>query len=373
MFYDWLRVYQDFEMELPLIGDTLILKVDAETNELQRVHQPVFRHEGSFSTSVAITISGTRITMDGNPSRLNRLDNLIGYSTLDACMSVFNSVLSGLGLPAFTKCTKTFRGQSEDGKRSPIYSDGATITRVDIASNVCTGQHAGDYIKGVSTQRYGYAEPNLFTNGHSVDWRTAMGGASSRKYHKLYDKAHEFGIHAFKRIKARFAPETQEYKYGERLHAFLKEQGVCRFETEFKSQFLRENNFRFWGLFDETDLKAHHEEFTRIDQKLEVESMDLQSISERLYEKGICPSTRASMTTALYAIEWMHGKRFDFSKKQVQTHRGRLRKIGIDIKNEYDHSRFSPVYVKKAKRVDVTPLITPPWYRQPANLTLRAA
>src|SRR5690606_1053932 len=104
----------------------------------------------------------------------------------------------------------------------------------------------------------------------------------------------------------------------------------------------------FYGLFEERVLRELHDDFVRVDEKLQVEAMDLEGISERLIRLGIVETTRAANTTAFYAIQWMTGQTFDLSKTQVQTHRARLRQIGIDIAHKCDISRFSPVYVVRA-------------------------
>jgi len=362
MFYDWVKVYQDFDKELPLVSDRAYQNIVVETGETGKIVQPRFSHPGSFSTSVSIQISGDRITMDGNPSRYGRLDNVIGLSSLDACMEVYNGILRQLGLPEFTKCTKLYHRQGEDGKKVETFSDGATFQRIDVTSNVCTGGQSRDYIKGVSTQRYRNSVPRLHTNGFGCDWLSEAGNAHLI-YPKLYDKANEIRLHSLKRIRNSHGVDSPEYQYLLSLIEFLDSNGVCRYEQELHSAYLRRHNLRYWGLFDETAFRDVHEDFLGIDSKLEVTSMELQSISERLVDLGICTGTRAATTTAMYAIEWMHGKKFDFSKSQVKTHRARLRQIGIDIKSEYDQSRFSPVYVVKAKRINVTPLVMPAWYR----------
>ena len=93
--------------------------------------------------------------------------------------------------------------------------------------------------------------------------------------------------------------------------------------------------------------------------------MSLETISEKLIRLGICPSTLSANTTATYAILWMAGQRQDTSKRAVQTHRARLRKIGIDIAMKCDLSRHSVAYVKQAREVSEQNLLTPHWYENP--------
>jgi len=74
-FYDWLECYQDFDFKLPLIVDNVMQHLNIETGEQGIIIQPRFQHKGSFCSTVSIKISGQRITMSGNPSKYNRLDN----------------------------------------------------------------------------------------------------------------------------------------------------------------------------------------------------------------------------------------------------------------------------------------------------------
>ena len=362
MFYDWVKCYQDFDFELPLVSDRAYQNIIVESGELGQVVQPRFKHEGSFCSSISIQISGNRITIDGNPSKFNRLDNLLGLSSLDSCMKVYNEILTALGLPNFTKCTEVFYRQGQDGQRVETFSDGVTFQRIDITSNYSTGGHSKDYIKGVSTQRYRNSIPRLHTNGFCVDWLSASGNATLM-YPKLYDKANEMKLHSLKKIKNKFGKESQEFEYITKLINYLNCLGVVRYEQELHSAFLRKNDFRWWGLFDESCFRTIHENFVNIDRNLKVTAMELENISEQLITEGICNGTRSANTTAMYALQWAHGMTFDVELTQVRTHRARLRKIGIDIKDVFDNSRFSPIVVKRAKEIEVSPLIIPSWYQ----------
>ena len=139
MFFDWLTAHQDFDYQLPLIGDRAFIVIDTETSEQLQVKTPAINHEGSFSTQLQIRISGNRLTVSGNPSRIDRLDNLFGFSSLDQCFAVYNRILRSYGLPEFTKCTRILLGQQSSDKVAR-YSDGAVITEVHITSNKAVGQ-----------------------------------------------------------------------------------------------------------------------------------------------------------------------------------------------------------------------------------------
>ena len=86
MFIDWLTVHQDFDFVLPLVGDRAFVIIDTDTGEELQVKCPTINHEGSYSTGIHIRISGNRLTVSGNPSRIDRLENLFGFTSIDQCV-----------------------------------------------------------------------------------------------------------------------------------------------------------------------------------------------------------------------------------------------------------------------------------------------
>lgn len=366
MFYDWVEVYQDFGYELPLVSDRAYQNIDTETGEGGKITQPGFQHPGSYSTSIRIQISGDRITMSGNPSRYGRIDNLFGLTTLDDCMAVYNRILRSLGLPEFTKCSTVwhYTDKVSGSAKLRVMSDGAVFKEVHVTSNRAVGEDCvGDYLKGLSTLAYRNSVPRLHTNGKTVDWLSKK-GAANLIYPSVYDKANELELHSLPKMKKKYGATSDEYRYLKDVIDFCKREGIARFEQKIKGRQLTRMNARFWGLFDEKVFEPLHNEFLNIDEKLQVTSMTLEGISERLLRLGIVDTTRAANTTAMYAIQWMHGQTFDLQKSQVQTHRARLRKIGIDIAQTCNISQASPVYVRKAKEVEVRTVEAPSWYRQ---------
>ncbi len=374
MFYDWLKVYQDFDEALPLIGDRACIHIDTETGEQLKVSQPKIQHEGSYSTTLSIAISDNRLTVTGNPSRINRLDNLFGYTRLFDCLAVYNTILRDYDLPPFTPCTRTYHRQSEDGKRVQTYSDGAHITELHITTNQAVGQgNEDDYLKALATQPYRYAIPRLLTNGKTVDWLPKSGSKPLRIYPSVYNKAHEMGLHLLPRLKKREGRGSATYQYADQVKDYCQRQGVIRYELKLKSQFLREQRCRYYGLFNERELNPYINHFLNIDQRLQVSAMNIETINQTLLREQIVSSTHAANTTASYAIRWLHGERFDFNKKQPQVHRARLRKIGIDIAQVCDVSAFSPVRVTAVREITRKPLAIPTWYRRPEQMHLRLA
>lgn len=372
MFIDWLTVTQEYAHDLPVVCDVFTVTIDSHTGEHLTTRQPRFKHQGSYSSLIMISVQGRKVRVEGNPSRINRLDNLFGYKSISQCLQVYNSILSEYGLPAFTAGTRLEHRQSEDGKRSQQWSDGCCIERIDLTTNVGVGEgNVLAYLRGLSTQRIGHSIGFLFPNGRTVDW-TASGkrkGGARLQYRKVYDKSFELSQNLIPKIKRLFGQDSAELNYASKVQQYCTAHGVVRFEQELKSEYLSRENLRYYGLFDESRFQAIHDEFLQTDERLQVTAMDLQTISQTLQANGICSSTYAANTTAMYAWNWMNGQTFDFSKSQVQTHRARLRKIGIDIANQCDHSRFTPVIVAHAREVTKTyELPMPEWYRQPCHL-----
>jgi replication-associated protein G2P len=373
MFFDWLKIEQDFGYQLPLIGDFGYVGIHIDTGEQQEgIRIPAFKHEGSFCDSVLIKINGSILTMSGNPSRWGRIENLFGLPNVEACVNCFNSILRNLNLPEFTKCTRIFYGQSEDGSKVKKFSDGAIIKELHITENRAVGRgNVEHYISGLSTLNYRNSIARLHTNGETVDWLSKQGNANLI-YPSVYNKAYELELHSLVKIKNKFGEQSQEYKKLLKVIDFCKEQGVARFEQKLKSRYLQKENLNFYGLSDYSKLKKLNDEFINIDEKLKVTAMDFETISETLLNAGIVDTVRSANTTAMYALQWSHGQVFDLSKRQVKEHRSRLRKIGIDIAHKCDISKFSPVKVVSTREITVSNLIVPDWYKLP-NYHLKLA
>ncbi|MBP2847668.1 Replication-associated protein G2P [Dickeya oryzae] len=372
MFFDWLTIEQDFGYQLPILGDVAYQRIHLDSGESSGLCQPVFQHRGSFCDQVSISVRGSVLKMSGNPSRWGRLENLFGIQTVDACVQVYNNILTELGLPHFTRCTRIWPRQAAENDRAGLATDGACIREIHLTSNRGVGKgNEDDYIAGLSTLPYRNSTPRLHSNGKSVDWLSKKGNASLI-YPTVYNKAHELRLHALSKLENKFGKDSDEVRYLQRVIVFCEDQGVVRFEQKLKSRYLQKHGLLFWGLTDYSILKKLHDDFISIDKTLSVTAMDFDTISEHLINQGVVDNTRSANTTAMYAIQWMHGHSFDFNKKQVQTHRARLRKIGIDIAQRCNISKFSPVFIRNRREVIVSDCPIPDWYKRPGGF-LRVA
>ena len=372
MFIDWLSVTQEHDHDLPVVCDVFRQTIDAHTGELLATSQPRFQHEASFCTSITISVQGRRVTVEGNPSRVGRIDNLFGHSTIEQCITVYNRMLALYGLPPFTRCAALqLRDGCSGAKVGDWLADGAVITMIHLTSNVGVGQgNQLDYLRAVSGIRLGRCAGFLYPNGRTVTWTTQAGGKGARlQYRKAYDKAHDIADKLIPAMRRQFGDDSPELAYATQLLDYCQREGVIRFEQELKSEYLARENLRYWGLFDESRLQSIHGEFLALDSRLKVTAMDLASVSEQLLLEQVVDTVRAANTTAMYAIQWAHGQQLDFSKSQVKTHAARLNRIGIDIRSPFDVSRNSLVFVREAREVTPVKNLQPPaWYQRPNHL-----
>lgn len=369
IFYDYLTVEQVFPFVLPEVGDTGICYYDRRTGETLRDTSPSWKHEGSFSTSIRIRVDGCKLRVEGNPSAVNRLDNLHGFETIDECIAVYNDILrnygdeSGNRLPGFTKCTEWGMTQSSDGTRSRMVGNGARIRRIDLTTNRTVGKgNEKAYIRALSTQRWGYKNGHLFEDGWTCDW------TARDHYNKAYGKANAIRKFLFPKCKRNFGEDSQEYRYLVDLAAHCDLHGVVRMEQELKSEYLTRQRLEWWGLFDEERFQGIQVKFLGIDDKLEAMAMDYETIAETLLSRGIVKSTQAANATANMAMKWMHctGIVFDFRKRQMEEYASRLNKIGLNIRQPYDINRHSVVTIRRAEEIVTCDFFQlPGFYRHP--------
>lgn len=391
-FFDWLECYQDFDFDLPIISDSGFRHYDFTESDSMVLDdvplgvvvpapQPAPRqkrreHEGSYSTKITVHVKGRRIHVSGNPSRFNRLDNLFGLQTLEQCVNVYNGILESLGLPPFTKCVNHGFIESihEDGSihLEPVMA-GCHITTLHITSNqaVGSGNSIDTYIRAISMLPWRNRKGRLHADGKTADWVSNLGNAREI-YASVYDKAHEIMMRSLPKVKRKFGEDSPEYQYLFQLHQYCASAGVARFELKLNSPFLKKNYLNYFGISDFTKLDQLFEQFLNLDQKMRVSAMNIQTLTETLINEGICSNTKAANITALYAINWMNGQKFDLNKSQTKTHRARLRKIGIDIAKPCNLTIFSPVIVKEVIEIERKPLQVPSFYKYPNHLRLVA-
>ncbi len=367
-FIDWLKVTQTHpEGGLPLVGDEMICAVDLETGERLRESPNMKRLEGSYSSKLSIRCDGFSVTVDGNPSRWHRLDNLFGLRMLDEAIGVYNAILDGFDLPPFTKNTRFAWQQGKDGQKAHRVGNGARFQRVDWTENLEVGpDNELPFIRALSTQSIGKGKhPQLYSNGQTVDWARR----STLWYLKAYNKAYELREHLTKGQKKQLIKEDLDYL--ENLIEYCEQYGIVRVEKEFKNAFLKRKNLCFYGEASEIDFYEYLNDIEEIVERVEMATVDYETIADQLLEKGIVTSRQSANATQGYALAWLHGQNLKqtMGRSQFYEHKRRLRALGLDISNPCEVTRLPQI--TREREIFVRPALPPAWYRHPEKTNLR--
>lgn len=370
-------MHQEYpEGGLPLVGKHGIVRHDIATGELVSDTVNSMQHEGSFSSNLNIRCTGYSVTVDGNPSRFNRSENLWGFNTIEQCVQVYNSILAQFDLPAFKQCTGVWHGQGQDGKKARLITDGAIIRHLDWTRNFTVGQgREHSFLRGASSLTIGRGlQPYLYPNGATLDWGShklkVKGEGSKYRYDKLYIKAMDLISKRSERLKN----ATQaEIIYYDRLIEYCQDCGVVREEQSKKAPFLKKyGTLAYYGLCQDTDFLPHLTDIETALKRLEVSHMNYQTIAEQLIKEGICNSAQSANTTESYALKWLHGSVIDKTKRQYHVHRSRLLGLGIDIAIPHDVTRLPP-QIRSSEIIELKLAAAPEWYQMPQGYQLKAA
>lgn len=352
------------EGNLPLVGRHVIERVDLETGEKlpPSVNQKIL--EGSFSTKLTIRCDGTRVRVEGNPSRWQRVDNLFGLETLDECVEIYNHVLASYDLPPFTKNTRFAHRQSPDGQRSSLIGNGAEITLIDWTRNHAVGKgREQSFIRGLSSMQIGRGrKPKLYPDGNTCNW----GEGSTWQLDKLYAKAVELQRHLLKAQRKKEGVLSEELEYVNKLIAYCEAFGVVREEHSLRQALLKRHNLQFYGNVTELDFIPYLQDIENAMKTIHISHDEHQTIADQLLSLGAVKSRQAANATQSYAIMWQSGMdlRQVLSIRQFYEHKGRLKAIGIDIGQQFDVSRMCPT-LRRSEVIEVKPLPVPDWYKLP--------
>lgn len=363
-FIDRLDVHQvHHDCELPIFGREIVVRTDLETGEQKRCSPTMKSLEGSYSTTLQIRSDGQRVSVDGNPSRWGRLDNLFGLTTFDECIDIYNIILKSIGLPPFTLSSKVWWEQAPEDKRPRRHSNGAVFRRIDWTRNLSTG--AGNeqpFLRGISTQTLGNGKlPFLYPNGNTVSW----GQGSNYWSHKLYNKAAEMMLPRNKRKFSKLSDELsiEEIGYYNNIIKFCKEHGIVRDEKQFGRSFLTKKNLCDYGLITEEDFLPYLTDIDKTLSRFEATTMNYETIADQLIEQGICKSRHAANASQSYVYKWLHGEPMQ-KTSSFYVQRNRLLQLGIDLSVGYDASKPIP-QIKHQRDINVTVATPPYWYKPP--------
>jgi len=364
-FIDRLFIQQDhLQGGLPLVGRHVIERIDLETGERMppSVNQKII--EGSFSTKLTIRCDGTRVRVEGNPSRWQRMDNLFGLTTLDECIDVYNHILLKHGLPPFTKNTRMYHRQTPDGKSSQLVGNGAEITGIDWTVNHKVGKgNEQSFIRGMSSMQIGRGrKPKLYPDGNTCNW----GESSTWNMTKLYNKAIELKRHLKKDERKKTLYSQNRLTYINSLIEYCEKHGVVREEHSLRQSLLKRYNLQFYGAVAEKDFIPHLKEIDKAMNTIHISHDEHQSIADQLIANSVVKSRQAANATQCYALLWQQGTdlRNTLSNSQFYEHKARLKKIGIDIGQQFDVSRICPT-LKRSEVIEISPLTVPDWYQLP--------
>ena len=359
-FIDRLDVFQDHPNGgLPIVGKELISRHDLGSGELLRATPNPKHHEGSYTTSLQIRCDGVRVSVEGNPSRWDRVDNLFGFQTFDECIEVYNVELIKLGLPVFTKTTKVHYLHSSTDTFKRI-TDGANFRRIDMTRNLSVGhKNEQHFLRGLSSQRVGKAVlPNLFPDGNTLMWKTGSWST------KLYNKAIEMGLSRNNKLVKKLNEKDNSYR--NKIIKFCEDIGLIRDEKQFNQPFLNRNDLSCYGLIREKDFYKY---LTDILNKIEISTMDYEHISDILIEQNICKSRQSANSTQSYVFAWLYGQTVK-RNSQFYVHKARLAQLGIDISLPYDATRLMP-QLRSNREIYVSTVLPPDWYKLPSVNNIR--
>lgn len=311
VFIDWLTVSQTHLEKIPVHGKEIILRAVIESGEVKSETITGIKYEGSFSSSLIVRSDGARVTVSGNPSRLNRPHNLCGLRSLDACIELYNSVLKTLGLPPFYD-SGTY-GTTSNGQ---LFVDRPSISRIDLTQNYIVGENnVKPVISWLATQKYQRSVGHVYGDGCTVDWSRG----SKMVYFKYYDKARELELH------------DKDKKHID-LIKFLRSVGLLRFEVSLKSNKLKKlglDNPKSWTPEKMDELADHYQFHKRVSGTRN----SLIEIADTLIELGYNRTLSHRCMSA--ALAWASGVNFIPGETHSKSAFYRLRKplldVGIDI------------------------------------------
>lgn len=343
---DWITVSQEHGRSCRQLIDVVVTASDNE-GVVQWKSERGFVHEGSHSSKVLIKSNGLgRISLSGNIGRLNRPDNVFGYS-LDDCKKLANELLENLDLPPFAggEVVKTHghrRGPDGTARRM-----GATVSRVDICENFALGseKNRSDYLYWLTSQKL--TKSDLSNYGTETVY---FGKKSSYVTLKVYDKVIELQRAVRKLLKKPLEDDVSLWRleYLQDLLQFVSERGLVRCEAEFGRKFLHSHGLTGWDQLSTETIRPYWLEYRgkTMDRTVELSAVaDLPSASRGVYHAYVAgENVRAGM-----------------SKTSFYRHRNIILMLGVDIARPLNVRALNI----KPKVVEVRESVSPQGYYLP--------
>jgi hypothetical protein len=370
---DWLCIKQAhirFEGSLPHVGEWVHSKRNLHSDFVTFERVSGTRHEGSWQSSLRVTCDGVNVTVEGNPSRFGRMDNLFGFTDIREAVEVFQGVLREYGLPEFDFNVKNIDLWAHDNKRVFRFY-GATFHRVDLCSNHISGSMENArqflvYLSGLPASRG--LVPHIYPDGNTVDYGGNGEGKKGTTY--LYRKWYIKGVEQEKNLFKIITKEKlcdEDLLYGDRLLNYVKGYGIVRYEVSFKRKFLYRKGYhvmdRVVCLFDE--FRRYEDEHLLEDggRVLNVDERPGSVLVGKEIDGFVIGKRFARVMDQVY-YAWKNGEdvREIVGKSTFYKVRSVLKNYGVDISRPCTVVRM-PVEVRK---IVISPVESPPyWYRLP--------
>ena len=322
IFVDWVTIIQKHLKKCKVLHTDAWIKIDNNGDVIEGKGTLVpFKFEGSHSTGLLVKSDGYRVILTGNIGRLNRPDNVYGY-TLDELKKLINQIMAFLELPPFTLVNKFLhvRKNKQGEEITEMKSDGAHFTRLDFTINFATGsaKNATDYIYQASIKNPTRRTLHAYKTGVKLGSETKNKGYKSSK---VYIKSADL----IRLQKDKSLPQTDYINW---LIKYTHDIGVIRFEVQYNS-YLRKYGLSFWDT-THAEIQEHFLEELLLMQK-EIQKLDILALS-KLHQ--------------LTYFQYQHGidMKNELPQSTYYKHRKVLLQYGIDIGQPLNITQFPQQY-----------------------------
>lgn len=309
---DWLSVSVTYAVPIPTIESSIVVKYDPETGEIDFKTHCFQPHKGSYESTINIRSDGINLSISGNPSKYNKIDNVFGLTTLEQCISLYNLILRFYGVPELPLNTR--------------------ITRIDVTSNYAVGRgNETEYLRMLSSTNFRGETGLIYPNGLTVEWFRG----SKRHYLKAYAKAQELKRH----IKKSILTHDEQY-YMQHLIAQSEALGLIRIEYELKSRTLRDkkiNTIETFNMNKVINLFDSKNPYKQSTKQVTKQSKEIYNDCINIgYSKSLAQKLQ------LYYDSWLQGrdmKQF-LSTSTFYRVSSQLLQIGVDVRKPVDVSHL---------------------------------
>lgn len=362
-FNDWLTGCQDYDYELPPLNSGCVVFYHADGTR-ERTTLKHFRLEGSHSSSVQVRVDGQRFSFSGNFGKLDRYDNVFGYSFEDVIHKINKEILGRHELRNFPKLSigKKYIERSIKTTESggtivipKIAWTGARFSRIDNTANFSASSalEKEDYMKYLGNYVMPRFKRTVKHDSLGKVQSVYFGKDSTVLTLKFYDKADEFLTHNVDKI------VHEKNPYFVQLYQWLMDNHVIRGEMVMRSHFLGDRNLRYMA-----------------------DIMDKSSILDQFYVDYMKPFVQdikivddfdLPSSSLPYYLMWKNGISLTgrFSKTTIYKHAAIIKRhlgSAVDIRNPLPLEDLDKI---QTKTINLTRLDPPQGYHLPPVAQIR--